>query len=373
MPKVKKELERMETMGVIKRVQGPTERCAGMIVVPKPNGSVRICVDLTKLNQNVCRKCHMLPSVDHTLAQLNGATIFSKLDANSGFWQIKITKQSALLTTFITPFSRFCFNRLPFGIIFTPKHFQRRMSQILEGVEGVVCMMDDVSIYGCTQKEHDSCLIAVHDKIQASGATLNDQKCQFSETGITFLGHILDSTGIHPDPDKIQAIVDMKTPQDIGEVRRFLGMVHQMAKFSPQLAGKAKPLRELLSSKDQWSLTGAQQQVFEQIKHELSSHPVLTLYNPAADTVVAADASSFGLGAVLTQKQSDNQWRPIAYASSALSSAETRYAQIEKEAQAITYTCEQFQEYLTGRPFHIHTDHKPLVPILSTKSLDDLP
>ena len=171
-------------------------------------------------------------------------------------------------------------------------------------------MMDDVLIYGSTQREHDSCLIAVLDKIQASGATLNKQKCQFSKTSIKFLGHILDSTGIHPDPDKIQAIVDMKTPQNISEFRQFLGMVHQMAKFSPQLASKAKPLRNLLSSKNQWSWTGAQQQAFEQIKHELSSHPVLALYNPAADTVVAADASSFGLGAVLTQKQSDNQWRP---------------------------------------------------------------
>jgi len=131
MPKVKKELERMETMGVITRVQEPTEWCAGMVVVPKPNGSVRICVDLTKLNQDVCRERHNLPSVDHTLARLNGATIFSKLDANLGFWQIKLAKESALLTTFITPFGRFCFNWLSFGITSAPEHFQRSRGSCL--------------------------------------------------------------------------------------------------------------------------------------------------------------------------------------------------------------------------------------------------
>ena len=132
----------------------------------------------------------------------------------------------------------------------------------------------------------------------------------------------------------------MESPKDVGEVRWFLGMVHQMAKFSPQLADKAKPLRDLLSCKNQWSWTEIQQRAFDQIKHELSSSPVLALYNPAADTIVAADASSFGLDAVLTQKQPDNQWQPVAYASRALSSTETRYAQIEKEALAITYACE---------------------------------
>ena len=125
MPKVKSELERMERLGVIK---SPTKWCTGMVVVPKSDGRLRICVDL---NQSVQRERHPIPSVDHTLAQLGGAKIFSKLDTNSGFWQVHLQKDSALLTMFITPFGRFCFNRLPFGITSTPEYFQKRMNEVL--------------------------------------------------------------------------------------------------------------------------------------------------------------------------------------------------------------------------------------------------
>ena len=373
MPKVKEELDRMEHMGVISRVHKPTEWCAGIVVVPKQSGNIRICVDLTQLNKNVCRERHVIPSVDSTLAQLSNATVFTKLDANSGFWQIRLAKESRHLTTFITPFGRFCFNRLPFGITSAPEYFQKKMSQLLEGLDGVVCMMDDVLIYGQNQAEHDRRVDLVLQKFKAARVTLNEVKCQFSQKSVKFLGHLIDSSGVHPDPDKVQAIIDMQPPTNVHEVRRFLGMVQQMGKFSPNLADKTKPLRDLLSLKNQWAWTEHQQQAFEALKRELSSRPVLALYNPNADTLVAADASSFGLGAVLTQKQDNDEWLPIAYVSRALTPTERRYAQIEKEALAITYACERFQEYLIGKSFHINTDHKPLVPIFSSKSLDELP
>ena len=123
MQKVKKELEAMEASGIISRVEQPTDWCAGMVVVPKPSGKIRVCVDLTRLNQSVKRERHIMPSVEQSLAQLGGAVMFSKLDANSGFYQVKLDPESALLTTFITPFGRFCFNRLPFGITSAPEHF----------------------------------------------------------------------------------------------------------------------------------------------------------------------------------------------------------------------------------------------------------
>ena len=131
----------MEDLNVISKVEQTTEWCDGMVVVPKPNGQVRICVDLTKLNESVCRERHILPSVEQTLAQIGAARILSKLDANSGFWQVELSRDSALLTTFITPFGRYCFNRLPFGITSAPEHFQRRMGDIVSGLEGVVCLV----------------------------------------------------------------------------------------------------------------------------------------------------------------------------------------------------------------------------------------
>lgn len=142
--KVQQELNRMKAMGIITEIDRPTPWCAGMVVVPKKSGSVRICVDLKPLNENVLREVHPLPKVDETLAQLSGAKVFSKLDANSGFWQIPLAESSRELTTFLTPFGRYCFNKLPFGISSAPEHFQKRMSRILAGLEGTLCLMDDV-------------------------------------------------------------------------------------------------------------------------------------------------------------------------------------------------------------------------------------
>ena len=236
MKPVEQELQRMEALGVIAKVQEPTEWCAGMVVVPKANGKVRICVDLTNLNQSVRRERHPLPVVDQTLAQLAGAKVFSKLDANSGFWQILLAPESAQLTTFITPFGCFCFHRLPFGITSAPEHIQRRMSQLLSGVPGVVCMMDDVLVHGETQHQHDQRLHEVLKRMQGARVTLNADKCELSKNSVKFLGHVVDPTGIRPDPEKVIAIRRVRTPQNVGDVRRFLGMVNQMSKFSPNLA-----------------------------------------------------------------------------------------------------------------------------------------
>ena len=131
-------------------------------------------MDLTKLNESVCRERH-LPAVEQTLAQLAVAQVFTKLDANSGFWQIPLSTDSSLLTTFLTPFGRYCFNRLPFGITSAPEHFQRRMSALLEGIEGVVCMMDDVLVHGKDQDQHNDRLLKVLQHLETAGLTLNKE------------------------------------------------------------------------------------------------------------------------------------------------------------------------------------------------------
>ena len=176
----------MESMGVITRIDEPTEWCAGMVIVPKQNGKVKICVDLTRLNESVCRERHILPSVEQTLAQIGGAKYFTKLDANSAYWQIELDPESAKLTTFITPFGRFCFKRLPFGIISAPEHFQRRMTEILGDIPGVVCLVDDVFMMGTTQPEHDSRLKIVLTRLSKAGLTLGREKCEIDKKASNF-------------------------------------------------------------------------------------------------------------------------------------------------------------------------------------------
>ena len=265
--KVQEELLQMEAAGVMSKVDQPSPWCAGIVVVPKNTGAVSICVDLKPLNESVLREAHPMPRVDETLALLTGAKIFSKLDANSGFWKIPLAEESRLLTTFITPYGRFCFNKLPFGISSAPELFQKRMTKILDGLNGVVCLIDDVLIFGSTQTEHDSRLMAVMERIKAANVTLNPKKCEFSKPQVKFLGHLIDANGIQADPEKTAAISSMKPPCNITELRRFLGMANQLGKFSPHLAEYSQPLRELLHSKRVWVWGPEQEQAFQTIKH----------------------------------------------------------------------------------------------------------
>ena len=318
------------------------------------------------------REVHPLPKVDETLAQLSGAKLFSKLDANSGFWQIPLSQNSQHLTTFITPFGRYCFNKLPFGISSAPEHFQKRMSAILTGLDGVVCQMDDVLVHGRDATEHDARLMRALEQIKKAGATLNKDKCQFGKERIEFLGHVIDANGISADPNKLSALVEMKKPENITELRRFMGMANQLGKFSHRLAEISKPLRVLLSTNNEWSWGADQDHAFCAMKEELAKPPTLGFYNPEAKTKIVSDASSYGLGAVILQENKED-WKPVAFASRSLTETEQHYATIEKEALGITWACEKFATYVLGMRFQIETDHKPLIPLLSCKHLDNFP
>ena len=373
LPKVKNEIDSMLRQGVISPVTVPTEWCSGIVPVPKPNGRVRICVDLTPLNKAVQRETHPMGSVDESLAMLGESHVFTKLDANSGFWQIPLDEDSKLLTTFVTPFGRFCFNRLPFGISSAPEIFQRTMSDILEGLDGVICQMDDILIHGRNHMEHDARVRAVLFRLQRAGLTLNIQKCEFSQGRLKFLGHIVDAQGVHADPEKTRAIGHFPTPTTVTELQRFMGMVNQLGKFVPGLDDINAPLRQLLRKDSAWYWDEAQQTAFQQVKEKLASPEILAHYNPNRQTVIAADASSTGLGAVLLQTQDNGQRRPICYISRSLSDAERNYAVIEKKALASTWACERLEEYVLGLGFTLETDHKPLVPLLTTTDLSKMP
>uniref|UniRef100_A0A8C5EHT7 Reverse transcriptase/retrotransposon-derived protein RNase H-like domain-containing protein n=1 Tax=Gouania willdenowi TaxID=441366 RepID=A0A8C5EHT7_GOUWI len=184
--------------------------------------------------------------------------------------------------------------------------------------------------------------------------------CEFSKDKIVFVGHCVTAKGVSPEPNKVKATMEMPEPTNAEGVRRIMGMANYLAKFLPHLASYTKSLKDLLSGKNKWCWGVQQKEAFQKLKIELSSLRGLAPYSLTAETCVAADASSYGLGAVLTQEQPTGTWRPIVFISRCLTEAEKHYAQTEKEALAVAWACERLAPYIHGLRFKLETDHKPL-------------
>jgi hypothetical protein len=233
--------------------------------------------------------------------------------------------------------------------------------------------MDDVLVYGDSEASHDHHLDDALNRVTDAGLNLNKEKCEFNKESLNFLGHTISADGIKPDQSKIDAIADMNEPNDVTELRRFLGMVNYLGRFVPNLADVLHPLHELLRKDSVWVWGSPQQQVFTKVKQLLTTSPTLAYYQPDLPTVVCSDASSYGLGGVLYQEH-EGQMKAVAFCSRSLTDAEKKYAQIEKECLGIVFACEKFERYLVGLPsFRFITDHRPLIPLINKPDLHDTP
>ena len=225
-----------------------------MVTVIK-NDNIRICLDPTNLNKAIKRAHYPLPTIEETVQSMGKARIFSTFDAKDGFWQIELTEKSSYLTTFNTPFGRYRWLRMPFGIKSASEEFQRRMNDALEGLEGVKVIIDDILVIGCGDtddeaiKDHDKKLIALMERIKEKNIRLNPNKIKFKQKSVKYIGHVLSSEGLNPDQDKVQAILSMPTPENVSGVETLLGMVGYLSKFLPQLSTVTQPLR-ILEKKD---------------------------------------------------------------------------------------------------------------------------
>ncbi|CAI5638743.1 unnamed protein product [Oreochromis niloticus] len=247
----------------------------------------------------------------------------------------------------------------------------RTMEHMIEGIEGVRVYMDDIILWGSTLQQHNERLAKVLERVKRYGLKLNRAKCQFGVGDITFLGDKLTAEGIEPDKEKLRAILEMPCPEDKKGVLRILGMVNFIGIFIPSLAAKTVYLRQLLHNSCEFRWNTELENEWQQLKKTLTTEPVLAYFDPKRKTKVSTDASKAGIGAVLLQAYGDH-WRPVAYASRAMTETESRYAQIEKETLGLVFGFEKFHTYVYGLPtFVAETDHKPLIAIIE-KNLSEM-
>jgi len=371
---VEEEIKGMVERGVIEPVTHATDYVSPMVVVPKgKTGKWRICVDLTKLNLGVKRQIFQLPKIDYELGLLNGAKYFSKLDAKNGFWQIKLAEESKDLTTFLTPFGRFRFCRLPFGISSAPEFFQKRMSEILSGQKNVIFHIDDILVWGKTREEHDKYLNDVLSKLQEAGFVLNEEKSLCCQSEVTFLGHHLSEFGVKADSKRIDAILGLSKPNNVSQLRQFVGTLNFVLKYIPNSNVVMQPLYDLMKQSNEFLWGIEQDRAFDKIKAILKQENALAFYDVDAETMLSCDSSSRGLGAVLLQRKcKGDEFRPVYFCSRSLTKNEMNYANIEREALAVTWACSRLEDFIIGKSITIETDHKPLLQLLQTTPVSDL-
>lgn len=364
---IKAELDRMQSLGVIRPVTEPTDWVSSITYVKKADGSLRICIDPKDLNKALKRSHHHTPTLEELTHKFAGAQVFSKMDAKSGYWSVQLHPESQLLTTFNSPFGRFCFNRLPFGLKVSQDIFQQAMDQVLQDLPGVVAIADDITVYGKDEEEHDVNLHRLMTRARERGLVFNPAKCIFKTKEIPFFGSIYAANGVRPDPQKVQAITDIRTPECVQDLQSFLGMVTYLAPFIPCLSEHTTPLRQLLHQESLFQWQSEHQNAFDTLKHLIQEASTLSYFDPNLPSVLQVDASQTALGAVLTQ-----QGKPVAFASKSLTDTETRYANIEREMLACVFGAERFHTYIYGKSFIIESDHKPL-EMISRKTLTAAP
>ncbi len=357
----------MEKANIIEKVTKPTKWVNPMCIVSKKNGKLRICIDPQDLNHAIQREHYPMPKTEEIVSRLGEARYMSVLDANQAFYQVRLDEESSYLCTMNTPYGRYRFLRLPYGIKSASEVFHRLVTQSFENMEGVESFVDDILVWGRDRDEHDRRLADVLEKLRKMNLKLNKDKCRFAVTEVRYLGHVIGNSTVKPDPEKVRAIADMPRPTDKKGVQRFLGLVTYLGKFIPNQAEVTAPLRQLTLQDVPWHWSAAQENAFKSLKKLITRDPVLKIFDPGKPVVISVDSSQSGMGAVLLQEQ-----QPVEYGSRALTPTQQQYAQIEKELLAVTFGLERFHQYAYGRDVVVETDHKPLVSI-SRKPLSRAP
>ncbi|CAI7834527.1 unnamed protein product, partial [Closterium sp. NIES-53] len=331
---------------------------APVLFTPKPDGSLRMCIDYRALNKQTIKNKYPIPWIDDLLDQLRGATVFSKLDLRSGYWKIRMADNSIHKTAFRTRYGSYEYLVMPFGLTNAPATFQAEMNHILRPLldECVVVYLDDILIYSKDMKQHVEHLRHVFEILRRERFYVKLSKSEFALKKVQFLGHMVSAQGVHVDPKKIEAVRTWKTPENVKELQQFLGFANYYNRFVLNYAKIAAPLTNLLKKNTPYQWEAKHQEAVEQLKTALTSAPVLILPDPELDYVIEGDASDQAVGAVLMQDQGKGL-QPIAYLSKKLHGAELNYPIHDKEALAIINAFKTWRCYLEGRKTTVYTDH----------------
>ena len=345
---VEQELDRLEDEGILERV-AYSKWAAPIVPVPKPGGAIRICGDYkVTVNPHLEVDQYPLPKPDTILSTLSEGKWFSKIDLTHAYQQLKLSTNSRELVTINTHRGLYRYTRLPFGVASAPAIFKKVMDTVLQGLPKVICYLDDILISASTPEEHLENVKQVLQCLEQYGIRARKSKCAFMCTAVEYLGHRVDSKGLHTLESKVKAVVEAPRPRDLQELRSFLGLVHYYGKFLQNLSTLLHPLNNLLKQGSKWHWSKESDTAFTKAKQNLVSALVLAHYNPNLPIHLAADASAYGIGAVMSHVFPDGSERPVAFASRTLTATERNYAQIQKEALSLVYAVQKFHQYLYG-------------------------
>ncbi|GJX55507.1 putative reverse transcriptase domain-containing protein [Tanacetum coccineum] len=365
MKELSEQLQELSDKGFIRPSSSPWG--APVLFVKKKDGSFRMCIDYRELNKLTVKNRYPLPRIDDLFDQLQGSSVYSKIDLRSGYHQLRVREEDIPKTAFRTRYGHYEFQVMPFGLTNAPAVFMDLMNRVCKPYldKFVIVFIDDILIYSKNKKEHEEHLKAILELLKKEELYAKFSKCEFWIPKVQFLGHVIDSQGIHVDPAKIESIKDWASPKTPTEIRQFLGLAGYYRRFIEGFSKIAKPMTKLTQKKVAFEWGDKQEAAFQTLKHKLCSAPILALPQGAENFIVYCDASHKGLGAVLMQNE-----KVIAYASRQLKIHEKNYTTHDLELGAVVFALKIWRHYLYGTKCTVFTDHKSLQHILDQKELN---
>ena len=369
---VNKQINKLLNQDIIRHSYSPW--CSPIWIVPKKQDAsgetkFRMVIDYRKLNSKTIDDKFPIPDTADILNQLGKCTYFSTIDLKSGFHQIEMDSDSIEKTAFSTDQGHFEFLRMPFGLKNAPSTFQRLMNFVLKDLINKICFvyLDDIIILGKSLQEHIQNIKIVFQRLREANLKLQLDKSEFLRKEFAYLGHIITTEGIKPNPDKIETIKKLTLPKNQKEIKSFLGFLGYYRRFIKDFSKLTKPFTKCLKKDAKININNKGYiSCFEKCKLPLSNAPILQYPDFSKQLRLTTDASNFALGAVLSQNI-DGKDLPIAYASRTLNDHEVNYSTTEKELFAIVWATKHFHHYVYGRKFKLITDHKPLIWLNSLK------